>query len=124
MSEMTARKVLMLAGDGIGPEIMAEARKVLEAINERQQLNLELDEALLGGAAIDAVGKALPDETFAKCEAADAILLGAVGGPKWDSLPPAERPRARHKGAHLACRERNRELKLSKYSSHAALLLE
>ena len=100
---MTARKVLMLAGDGIGPEIMAEARKVLEAINERQQLNLELDEALLGGAAIDAVGKALPDETFAKCEAADAILLGAVGGPKWDSLPPAERP---EKGGLLEIRKR------------------
>ena len=100
---MTARKVLMLAGDGIGPEIMAEARKVLEAINERQQLNLELDDALLGGAAIDAVGKALPDETFAKCEAADAILLGAVGGPKWDSLPPAERP---EKGGLLEIRKR------------------
>ena len=100
---MTARKVLMLAGDGIGPEIMAEARKVLEAINERQQLNLELDEALLGGAAIDAVGKALPDETFAKCEAADAILLGAVGGPKWDSLPPADRP---EKGGLLEIRKR------------------
>ncbi len=103
MSENTARKVLMLAGDGIGPEIMAEARKVLEAVNASHNLQLELDEALLGGAAIDAVGKALPDETFAKCEAADAILLGAVGGPKWDNLPPADRP---EKGGLLEIRKR------------------
>ena len=103
MSEMTARKVLMLAGDGIGPEIMAEARKVLDAVNRDHALGLELDEALLGGAAIDAVGKALPDDTFAKCEAADAILLGAVGGPKWDGLPPAERP---EKGGLLEIRKR------------------
>lgn len=103
MSEQTARKVLMLAGDGIGPEIMAEARKVLEAINHSHQLNLSLDDALLGGAAIDAVGTALPDETFEKCQAADAILLGAVGGPKWDQLPPAERP---EKGGLLEIRKR------------------
>lgn len=100
---MTARKVLMLAGDGIGPEIMAEARKVLDAVNRDHAMGLELDEALLGGAAIDAVGKALPDDTFAKCEAADAILLGAVGGPKWDGLPPAERP---EKGGLLEIRKR------------------
>lgn len=103
MSENTARKVLMLAGDGIGPEIMAEARKVLEAINSSHKLGLELDEALLGGAAIDAVGKALPEDTFEKCQAADAILLGAVGGPKWDQLPPAERP---EKGGLLEIRKR------------------
>ncbi len=97
------RKIVMLAGDGIGPEIMAEAKKVLQAVNESHKLGLEIDEALVGGAAIDACGTALPEETFAKCEAAQAILLGAVGGPKWDSLPPAERP---EKAGLLAIRSR------------------
>lgn len=92
MSESSSRKILMLAGDGIGPEIMTEARKVLEVVNASQNLGLELDEALVGGAAIDAFGTALPDDTFAKCADAEAILLGAVGGPKWDTLPPADRP--------------------------------
>ncbi|MBY4675153.1 3-isopropylmalate dehydrogenase [Marinobacterium arenosum] len=86
------KKVLLLPGDGIGPEIAAEARKVLNVVNDQFGLGLELDEALVGGAAIDAAGKALPEDTWAKCQAADAILLGAVGGPKWDNLPPAERP--------------------------------
>mgnify|MGYP000309265534 CR=1 FL=1 len=87
-----SNKVLLLPGDGIGPEIAAEARKVLNVVNEQFNLGLEIDEALVGGAAIDAAGDALPAETWAKCEAADAILLGAVGGPKWDTLPPNERP--------------------------------
>ncbi len=79
--------VLLLPGDGIGPEIVAEARKVLEACNAKFDLGLELSEALVGGAAIDADGKPLPDATLAAAKAADAILLGAVGGPKWDSIP-------------------------------------
>ena len=97
------RTIAILAGDGIGPEIMTQARRVLALVNEQRSLGLALQDALVGGAAIDAVGKALPDETFALCEAADAILLGAVGGPKWDSLPPAERP---EKGALLEIRKR------------------
>ncbi|QQD20141.1 3-isopropylmalate dehydrogenase [Spongiibacter nanhainus] len=71
---------------------MAQASRVLSLVNEKWQLNLALEEALVGGAAIDATGTALPSETMALCEKADAILLGAVGGPKWDNLPPAERP--------------------------------
>ncbi|MBU0539678.1 MAG: 3-isopropylmalate dehydrogenase [Gammaproteobacteria bacterium] len=71
---------------------MTEAAKVLEWINKAQDLGLVLQHALVGGSAIDAHGSALPAETFAICEKADAILLGAVGGPKWDKLPPAERP--------------------------------
>ncbi|MBQ0760967.1 MAG: 3-isopropylmalate dehydrogenase [Zhongshania sp.] len=71
---------------------MAEAAKVLEWVNKAQDLGLLLQHALVGGSAIDAHGSALPAETFAICEKADAILLGAVGGPKWDKLPPAERP--------------------------------
>ncbi len=86
------KNVLVLPGDGIGPEIAAEARKVLDVVNAQFDLGLSVDEALVGGAAIDAAGDALPAETWAKCEAADAILLGAVGGPKWDTLPPNERP--------------------------------
>lgn len=84
--------VLMIDGDGIGPEIMAQARRVLDAVNDKYALNLDFQQALLGGAAIDACGKALPDETLSKARDAQAILLGAVGGPKWDKLPPAERP--------------------------------
>lgn len=87
-----SKKVLLLPGDGIGPEIAAEARKVLDLVNEQFSLGLEMDDALVGGAAIDAEGDALPATTWEKVEAADAILLGAVGGPKWDTLPPAERP--------------------------------
>ncbi len=97
------KKILILPGDGIGPEIMREARRVLELVNDKYALDLQLDEALVGGAAIDATGSALPDDTFAKAEAADAILLGAVGGPKWDKLPPAERP---EKGGLLEIRKR------------------
>ncbi|MFC6673500.1 3-isopropylmalate dehydrogenase [Marinobacterium aestuariivivens] len=82
-----SKKVLILPGDGIGPEIVREARRVLESVNSQFDLGIELEEQLVGGAAIDATGKPLPDETLAAARAADAILLGAVGGPKWDSIP-------------------------------------
>ncbi len=81
------KKVVLLPGDGIGPEIVAEARKVLDVVNDTFALGLEMGEALVGGAAIDATGKPLPEDTLAACKAADAILLGAVGGPKWDTIP-------------------------------------
>ncbi|WP_372778641.1 3-isopropylmalate dehydrogenase [Litorivivens sp.] len=86
------KNILVLPGDGIGTEIMAEAVKVLNFLNDKYSLGLALEEALLGGAAIDATGNALPDNTFELAKASDAILLGAVGGPKWDKLPPADRP--------------------------------
>ncbi|MEM8594547.1 MAG: 3-isopropylmalate dehydrogenase [Pseudomonadota bacterium] len=86
------KQVLLLGGDGIGPEIVVEARKVLVSVNEQFELDLNFTDALLGGAAIDACGTGLPDETLAHAKAADAILLGAVGGPKWDHLPVNERP--------------------------------
>ena len=82
-----SKNVLILPGDGIGPEIVAEARRVLELVNEQENLGLELNEALVGGAAIDADGVPLPDATLDAAKAADAILLGAVGGPKWDTNP-------------------------------------
>ena len=87
-----SKKILILPGDGIGPEIVSEAVAVLEEIKSKLRLELELDEALLGGAAIDATGVPLPDETLEKAKASDAILLGAVGGPKWDELDTAIRP--------------------------------
>jgi 3-isopropylmalate dehydrogenase len=87
-----SKKVLVLPGDGIGPEIMAEAEKVLRLVDSQFNLNLTIDQGLVGGAAIDAEGTALPQRTFDLAKASDAILLGAVGGPKWDNLPPAERP--------------------------------
>lgn len=86
------KKILVLPGDYIGPEIMAEAVKVLKVIDVRFGLDLELEHGLLGGAAIDATGVPLPPETLASARAADAILLGAVGGPKWDAVERHLRP--------------------------------
>jgi len=82
------KNVLVLPGDGIGPEIVTEAVKVLGALN----LGIEIDTALIGGSAVDATGNPLPEETLTKARAADAILLGAVGGPKWDGNPMEQRP--------------------------------
>ncbi len=82
------KKVCVLPGDGIGPEIVAEAIKVLQAL----ALPIEFEYALLGGAAVDATGEPYPEVTAKLAQEADAVLLGAVGGPKWDSLPRAQRP--------------------------------
>jgi len=79
------KKILILPGDGIGPEITAEAVKILDACRE-SGLDAEREEGLVGGAGYDAAGHPLPESTLAKAKAADAILLGAVGGPKWDTL--------------------------------------
>jgi 3-isopropylmalate dehydrogenase len=87
-----AKKILILPGDGIGPEIVSEAVKVLACLRDDFGLNVEMDEALVGGAAIDAAGEPLPASTLAMAREADAVLLGAVGGPKWESLPIAKRP--------------------------------
>jgi len=87
-----SKNVLLLPGDGIGPEIVAQAERVLKLLNEKLNLGLNLDSALVGGAAIDETGVPLPDETLDLARAADAILLGAVGGPKWDELEMSVRP--------------------------------
>ena len=92
MNSEKSFRVAVLAGDGIGPEVMAEARKVLDAVSKKFSFALEYGERLVGGAAIDAAGKALPPETLAACGEAGAILFGSVGGPKWESLPAAEQP--------------------------------
>ena len=87
-----SKKILVLPGDGIGPEIVAEAVKVLERLRADFGLEVELEEGLIGGAGYDAHGVPLPDETLAKARAADAVLLGAVGGPKYDTLDRPLRP--------------------------------
>ncbi|KAF1712068.1 3-isopropylmalate dehydrogenase [Pseudoxanthomonas kalamensis DSM 18571] len=87
-----SNKILVLPGDGIGPEIMAEAVKVLQRADAAFGLQLELEYDDLGGAAYERYGTPLADETLARARAADAVLLGAVGGPKWDTIDPALRP--------------------------------
>ena len=85
-------KILTLAGDGIGTEIMSQAVAVLNKVNDKFELGLTLDDALIGGCAIDEHGVPLPDETLAKARDADAVLLGAVGGYKWDTIERSIRP--------------------------------
>jgi 3-isopropylmalate dehydrogenase len=87
-----ASTILLLPGDGIGPEVMAEARRVIDWLRRRRDLRVELSEGLVGGAAIDAEGAPVSEATMAQALAADAVLLGAVGGPKWDALPFAQKP--------------------------------
>jgi 3-isopropylmalate dehydrogenase len=93
--------IAVLAGDGIGPEVMAEAIKVLAAVQQKFNFTLNYDELPVGGYAIDNFGQPLPPHTLAGCEAADAILFGSVGGPKWQNLAPDDQP---ERGALLPLR--------------------
>ena len=86
------KNIAVIKGDGIGPEIVTEAIKVLKKIEEKYGHTFNLTEVLAGGAAIDATGSCLPEESVEKLLASDSVLLGAVGGPKYDSQPPANRP--------------------------------
>ena len=86
------KKILILPGDGIGPEIVAQAEKVLAFFIEERGVKLELEHGLLGGCAVDAAGVPLPEETLAKAKESDAILLGSVGGPKWETIERSLRP--------------------------------
>src|SRR5690606_12138992 len=90
MSEV--KKIAVLGGDGIGPEVVGEALKVLKKTEELFGYKFETEHALFGGIAIDEKGNPLPQETLELCQASDAVLLGAVGGPKWDSNPGDLRP--------------------------------
>ena len=85
-------KLAVLPGDGIGPDVIAEAIRVLEAVGRRFGHDFELSEGAIGGNAIDSTGTALPDETQELCDQADAVLFGAVGGPKWDDPKAPVRP--------------------------------
>ncbi|MBL4805748.1 MAG: 3-isopropylmalate dehydrogenase [Rhodobacteraceae bacterium] len=89
---MSNPSILILPGDGIGPEVMAEVRKVIGWYGEKRDLNFDLSEDLVGGAAYDAHGTPLTDETMAKAQAVDAVLLGAVGGPAYDDLDFSVKP--------------------------------
>jgi 3-isopropylmalate dehydrogenase len=84
--------IAVLAGDGVGPEVVGEARKVLETVAAHLGRHLEFTEGLIGGCSIDATGSPLPDATIELCRRSDAVLLGAVGGPKWDNPSAAVRP--------------------------------
>jgi 3-isopropylmalate dehydrogenase len=89
---VTTHKIALLGGDGIGQEVTPEARKVLEVVGRATGASFEFEAALIGGAAIDATGEPLPASTLRLCEQSDAILFGAVGGPKWDALPQEQKP--------------------------------
>ncbi len=91
---MKTYKITVLRGDGIGPEIVDECIKVLDAVGEKYNFKIQYDYRLLGGCAIDATGVPYPNETSLACKQSDAVLLGAVGGEKWDSLPGDIRPEA------------------------------
>ena len=85
-------RIVLLPGDGIGPEVTAEARRVLEVVAANHGLVLEFEQALIGGASIDAKQTPLSDDVVACCREARAVLLGAVGGPSWDDMPVDTRP--------------------------------
>ena len=89
---MTSHRITLLAGDGIGPEITAVARELLDAVSVRHGFELRYDEQPIGGAAIDATGEPLPSSTLEACREADAVLLAAIGSPQYDSLPREKRP--------------------------------
>ncbi len=95
-------RITILAGDGIGPEVMAEALRVLDAVETKFHFTITRTDHLVGGAAIDATGHPLPPETVEACENAEAILFGSVGGPKWEALPPDIQP---ERGALLPLRK-------------------
>jgi 3-isopropylmalate dehydrogenase len=85
-------RITLLPGDGIGPEIMSVTVAVLKQVGEQLGIGFNFQEALMGGAAIDATGSPLPDETLEICKNSDAVLLAAIGGYKWDNLPRHQRP--------------------------------
>jgi 3-isopropylmalate dehydrogenase len=91
---MASHRIAVLPGDGIGVEVIREAARVLQAVGKSAGVAFELEEGIIGGAAIDAHGTPLPEATLRLCRESQAILFGAVGGPKWDHLRPGERPEA------------------------------
>src|SRR6202162_3487709 len=91
---MATHRLLLLPGDAIGPEVMAEVKKVIACLNDRGPDRFETEEGLVGGGCYDAHGVAVTDDTVAKAKAADAVIFGSVGGPKWDGVPYEVRPEA------------------------------
>src|SRR5258708_29297341 len=91
---MATQKLLLLPGDGIGPEVMAEVTRLIDWLNAEGITHFETEQGLVGGAAYEASKLSITDATMAKADAADAVIFGAVGGPKWDSVPYDARPAA------------------------------
>ena len=91
---MATYKLLLLAGDGIGPEVMAEVKRLLGFYAKKEIANFQTEDGLVGGAAYDASKESITDATMEKAKAADAVIFGAVGGPKWDAVPYEARPEA------------------------------
>jgi 3-isopropylmalate dehydrogenase len=91
---MTTYNLFLLPGDGIGPEVMAEVEKILAWFAAQGIATFNTDRGLVGGCAYDAHGKAISEDHMAKAQSADAVLFGAVGGPKWDKVPYDARPEA------------------------------
>src|SRR3712207_2508740 len=94
---MATYKLLLLPGDGIGPEVMSEVQKLIAWFSRSGIAGFETETDLVGGAAYDAHGVAITDAAMARAQAADAVLFGAVGGPKWDKVPYEVRPEADRK---------------------------
>ena len=92
MIKIKKRKILLLPGDGIGPEVMAEVEKIIKWFNSKKSLDFEIDKDLVGGAAYDKHGSPITDEAFYKAQESAAVILGAVGGPKWDNLEFSKKP--------------------------------
>ena len=92
MIKIKKRKILLLPGDGIGPEVMAEVEKIIKWFNSKKSLDFEIDRDLVGGAAYDKHGSPITDEAFYKAQESAAVILGAVGGPKWDNLDFSKKP--------------------------------
>ena len=92
MIKVKKRKILLLPGDGIGPEVVAEFRQIIEWLNKNRSLDFETDEDLVGGAAYDKHGTPITDEVFYKALECQAVVLGAVGGPQWDNLEFSKKP--------------------------------
>ncbi len=86
------RNLLILSGDGIGPEVTRQALRIIDSLDKNRGLGFDVHEGLIGGAAYDATGTPFPDETLAAAKASDAVLLGAVGGPKWDDIDFSLKP--------------------------------
>ena len=92
MIKVKKRKILLLPGDGIGPEVIAEVKKIINWFNDKKSLDFEIDQELVGGCSYDKHGTPITDEVFYKALESEVIMLGAVGGPKWDGLEFSKKP--------------------------------
>ena len=92
MIKVKKRKILLLPGDGIGPEVINEVKKIITWFNDKKSLDFEIDEALVGGCSYDKHGTPITDEVFYKALESEVVMLGAVGGPKWDDIEFSKKP--------------------------------